>query len=480
MAGFLVLPLLESFGLSTGISAAAEVAVSTAAAETIGTTVSGAVAGAIGSEIDKKVLESLPTEVREAPKRIFNDYRAAAKSLISKDPRYILENRRNASGYFTRQSQPLQQPQQSGISGGNDIISTNQPIIKTFENLYNQLSTETEIVFEPTGPEYNPYYPTVSAEVDTTENDIQESDYFEKKVYEEAYEKYQYSPRDLARWLIDYSRDLSITRNPIETLKNIVEMNPSFIGLTKKITTFLSDKTLPNTAEFKTLSETYNFSNITYNNFSIGRNPQTGLIEVTFVDEVGDREVLPQNTGLILPSVPGTVFMGPYSINDKLPNPTRVEDWCSMSHDYSYFIDGYFSKTGDMKFISRLSNCLKTGRVLPENRALVESTIIYFSTISLSLGLFFNKSSPDLSTNNYTNTEFSKEAIDEDVFDLLGSPKALDMPEVSDDQYLVLRNEFYKIMKSEMKEYNKTDGYFNTAKNDYVENALLNLEITLG
>lgn len=491
MAGFLVLPLLESIGVSSGIAATAELAVSATTAEALATATTGALSSSIGSKIDEKVLEKIPKNIKETPSRIFSDYKAAAKSLISRDPRYLIEQRRSNQGYFTRKPNvsinvPNVTEQQS-----NDVISTSQPIIKSdtndiYKNLYNQLSTETEIAFEPSQPEYNPYEVVSSSEMDDTKNDLQDEDYFEKKIYEEAYDRYTYSPRDLARWVIDYARDLSITKNPSQTLQNIIEMNPSFIGLTKKITTYLSDKTLPDTEEFRSISETYNFSNITYNNFSIGRNADSGLIEVTFIDEVGDVEVLPQNIGLILPSVPGTIFMGPYSINNALPNPFRVEDWASMSHDYAYYKGGYFDRIGDLKFISRLSNCLRTGRVLPENVSLVQNTIIYFSTVSLTLGMLLNGSSEKVvsevgkQNGGYSEVNVGKEASKDDIFNVLGSPSALGMPEVNDIEYNTLRNEFYNIMKNEMKEYNKTDGYFTTAKNDYVENALLNLEITLG
>lgn len=502
MSAFLLIPLFESLGLSSAIAGlATEVGVSTSIAGAIGSTAAGAIAGEIGSKIDEQVPTDIKNKVakgKDTGNRIFNDYKAVAKSLYAQDPRYIIQETRNKSGYFTQKPQKPQKPQttqttQTQQQEINKLYGTqpNQPLVLdnrtdryqytefNYDKLYNQLSTQTEIVFEP-----------VTTVASSSENedlkDNEDEEYFERKVYEEAYETYQYSPRDIGRYLIDYARDLAITRNPVETIQNILEMNPSFYGLSKKITTYLSDKTLPTSDDYKEIANIYNFSNITYQNFSIARNAETNLIEVTFIDEVGEVHTLPQNTGLILPSVPGCIFMGPYSKNDALPNEFRLEDWASMDHDWFYDKENYFSREGDLRFISRLSACLKNGRILPQNRQLVESTIIYFSTVSLTLGLFKNgsvKTKPQAQPSQEQQSSYVEELTNDesvtDIFSIFGSPQAMAMPPIQSEEYTTLRNTFYDIMTQELVEYNKTDGFFTTARNNFTENAFADLEVQL-
>ncbi len=504
MSGLFILPFLEAVGLGSSISAVAEGIVGVAAAETVGTVASGFIGGTIAGEVDKIVKSKLPAEIKEAPSRLYNDFSAAAKSLYTQNPSYLIENRVKSKGLIDRvlppqPRQPGPQPnpsvQQFNAQTGtlqpgssidraqpnqqlqlfnevaNDIKSTSLPIVQDgtldrYKQIYNQLSTNSEIKFEPIVDDVFDPETTESSEVPPDPNG---DELLHEKVYESAYEEYQYSPRDLARFVIDYSRELATTRNPIEALKNILEMNPSVYGLAKTVTGYLASKSVPNTSEYLEISKIYNFSNITYANFSIARNPETGLIETTFIDEIGEVHNLPQNTGLILPSVPGTTFMGPYSINNRLPTETRIEDWCSVDHDWFYAKEGFFSRTGDLRFISRLSACLQSGRVRPENRQLVESTIVYFSNVSLTLGAMFNR----------TDKNEPVPIKNEDIYQVIGSPEALGMEPVSDPEYLLLRDTFYDVMDEELITYTKSDGFFTFERNAYVESQVGNLEIQL-
>lgn len=478
-AALLIGPFLESIGLTSFIAGgAAEIAGSAAIGELVGAGAVGAIAGEAGKKIDEAVLSRIPDSIKNGPKKIYNDYKAAAMSLYAQDPRYLIENKRKQQAQ--QPQAPNSQTRYVQETKNNGVINTSQEIIKQEQNntslaytaLYNQLSTETAITFEPTEDSYDPFSAVVPADLETEIEDYSQ-EYFESRVYEEAYDKYLYSPRDIARYLIDYSRDLAITRDPVKTLSNILQINPSYYGLSKRITSYLAEKSLPNTEEFQKISSIYNFSNITYDNFKIFRN-EKNLIEVEFTDEVGNIHSLEQNTGIILPCVSADlVFMGPHSRNNELPNQFRLEDWASMDHDWFYAKEGYFSHEGDLRFISRLAACLKNGRILPENRQLVESTIIYFSNISLTLGQFKSQNSTieKTDTNAYVDTEGSPEESN-DIFEEFGSPEALEMPPVEDYEYVALRDNFYETFMNEMVEYNKTDGYMTYSKNNYVENQL--------
>lgn len=308
----------------------------------------------------------------------------------------------------------------------------------------------------------------------------------------DVYDKKNMGPRDLARLVIDLSREEAISNNLTQANLDVLETNPPVAGLFAKVSSYFAKRLIPSTEEYRRVSSIYNGRGIDRNSFKSVRNRRTGLIETTGRDETGNYFTLPQNTGIIFPSASGTIFMGPRSRNARAPmgcyplvrpgwdigisydgpvylrpDGTRaglvrdngtlvsdgsvwengrqlmeteiVEDYFSMFHDWSWYkkpdkSGGNFNRLGDLQFISRLSQNLD--RVLPENIPRVLATISYFTSVSLRLGLLFGQEYTNPPAEDPNSTPF-----DESTIRTLRANNILpsaDSPNYNDDIFTVL------------------------------------------
>lgn len=236
------------------------------------------------------------------------------------------------------------------------------------------------------------------------------------------------SASELARFIVGYSTDLSFSKDPDQSVKNFVQKNPSQLDTVERINNFLADKALPTSAEFKEIYEKYNGKSIDENSFKYYRDSE-GLFHVVMTDELGQQFDMPENTGYVLPAVPGYTFVGPFSKNDRPPT-NSVVDYFAVFHDYSY--RNGINRRGDMQFVSRLSQ--NKDRMRPDEINFANSTIIYFSTMSLALGSFFGSQNPE---------DVSKGPVDnlikDDIFVTM-QPSANELPA---QEYQNARYKFY-------------------------------------
>lgn len=442
MAGLLIIPFLEELGLTAAVTGIAEeLGLSQGIAAVAGTTATGLVAGEFAKPIDKKAIDYFNEHV----KGTFTDYFNLASAAANKDTNYFLNRDRYRQTQVTEQAgtpklnTPIVIPTviiPKGLGSVTDSLSGIYSS-KGEERFNNALGTIKII-----NNNKSTLTPSLNTPIVQTQTQTQKQ--------ADPYDFFQTSPRDLARYVIDLSRRLATTKNLKEATMDTLALEPEAYTLSQKVTNFLADKSLPNTEEFKKIKQVFNGRNINYNNFSIARNSQTKLIEVTGINEIGQSFVLPETTGFYLPSIPGTVFMGPMSRNNKLPTKDRVEDYFSFFHDVSW-VNGP-NRIGDLQFIARLSENMN--RVLPQNRKLVSATIIYFANISLHLSMFVAQP-------------------EEDIFKVLGGV----VP--NDPNYEVMREEFYQVMTQELTSYSKTDGLFVTYKDDYVNDLINGIEVQL-
>ncbi|KAH9253741.1 hypothetical protein BASA81_008359 [Batrachochytrium salamandrivorans] len=447
MAAIPILAFLEFLEVGSTAAAFFETWLSTETAAALASAGTNAIATEAGKKIDQtlydKFLEQIPEDVKNAPEDFQKNFWLLEGFLRTNDPTKVLETERQKQK--TEQASGPVEFKYSALDGsqpGQGLVILPRPKTEAqieVEKVIEQASRTEEIIQNFRAPVVPPV---------TRPN---------------VYDSQQLGPRDLARLLIDSSRELVKTLNPIKATLTVLETNTQLFSLTQKVTSFLASKSLPDNEEYKQIAAVYNGRNIDFSSFSIATNPRTRLIEVTGVDETGTPFTLPQTVGVVLPSVPGTVFMGPLSRNDELPTEGRVEDYFSFHHDYSWSIGGNFDRVGDLKFISRLSNNLD--RVRPEHRTLVQSTIIYFSNVSLTLGLLKDQKSDSV-----------EDVGDNDIFSVLG---AVDEAEVSPEQYTELKNEFYNVLQEGMVNYQKTDGWFTSYRQNLAETLIDDLEIQL-
>lgn len=456
MAAIPIFAFLEFLEVSSTAAAFFETWVSAETAATLAAAGTNAIATEAGKKIDQtlydKFLEQIPEDVKNAPEDFQKNFWLLEGFLRTNDPVKILEAERKKQQPGSNQEAvgPVEFKYSAldGSQPGQGLVITPRPKTEAqleVEKVIEQASRTEELI-------QNFRAPVVQAVTQMNAPNPQS----------DAYDSQQLGPRDLARLLIDSSRELVKTLNPIKATLAVLETNTQLFSLTQKVTSFLASKSLPDNEEYKQIAAIYNGRNIEYSNFSIATNPRTRLIEVTGIDETGAVHVLPQTVGLVLPSVPGTVFMGPFSENKNLPSRDRVEDWWSFFHDKDY-TNGFFDRQGDLKFISRLSQNLD--RVQPEHRTLVQSTIIYFANVSLTLGLLKDQKS-----------DSSEDVGDNDIFSVLG---AVDEAEVSPEQYTELKKEFYDVLQEEMVNYQKTDGFFTNYRQNLAETLIDSLEIQL-
>lgn len=492
MAAIPILALFEFLEVGAAAASLFGTWVSAETATALAATATAAAAEQIGKKIDQslydKFLDYVPEDVKTAPDDFKKNFGLLEDFLRTNDPRKILEEEKKKQGISPSQSAPGAPTRSTEFKYllDNGALGGTQPSQGLVVNKVEDQAKRTEDIIEQLRR-------PVIDQILSVDSDGAEVGGLAGGVFSgqgpmppgtNLYDRAQFGPRDLARFLIDTSKNLAQSMNPIKATLDVLETNLQLYPLASKVAGFLADKSLPDTDEYRQIAAIYNGRNITGLSFSIATNPRTGLIEVTGIDETGFACTLPQTVGVVLPSVPGTVFMGPLSRNDELPTGAaedaafrraggsgenyygRVEDYFSMMHDYSWSSvsggSGNFDRIGDLKFISRLSQNLD--RVRPENRALVQSTIIYFSNVSLTLGLLKDQKIGQ------------DEPGSEDIFSVLGM---VGEGEVNPEQYDQLKEEFYNVMQEEMVNYTKTDGWFTSYRHDLVETLIDDLEIQL-
>lgn len=519
MAAFLLVPLFEAIGIELATVLEGYVASSVVAAGSA--YLGNKAAEAVDEKVKNKVLEQVPDWAKNLPAEVQEDLTNVMSYLNTKDPSKLLEKARkqeegtyeppviNKDGAIVPGSSVLADTARgvSGTQPGQGLVIKRRegkeviPATTTAEDLaqlpevsgvdenipgiekeVNHAEIPEQAPSDIPNPNAEPFFEEEEIPIATIVDELTEP----VDLLDNIYDRQQYGPRDLARMLINTSRELAKTLNPVQSTMTVLETNPQSIGLFAKVSAYMASKSLPNTEEYRRVSQVYNGRNIDFSNFSIARNRSTRLIEVTGVDETGTSFTLPQTTGVVLPAVPGTVFMGPLSANDRLPTFDRVEDFFSFFHDYSWK-DGNFNREGDLKFISRLSQNMD--RVKPEHRALVSSTIVYFTNVSLSLGLL--KGEKEFGTAEITTEGEEDEKLminrrsipyaeivedttenEGDIFDVLGGVE--DFPPALREK---ARKEFYDVLQEEMTNYQKTEGFFTTYRENYVETLIDTMEI---
>jgi len=457
MSAILIVPFLESLGLTEVITTGAE-AIGLGSYSTVaGTAATGLIASEIAAPIDQKAIDYYKKNYEGTATYYFN----TVKAVLNQDTKFFIDKDR------MKKAAEKQSNQENILPAGAKPISK---IIPNFNDLVRMSDKQTtdkypDVIINPSlGDPRNIIKPIKKVETggvkttqETQQNLQNTTPMYNQLKQLDPYDFFDTSPRALARYVIDVSRRVASTKNLKEATFETLELEPEIYTLSQKVGNFMTNKSLPNTDEFKVIKQIFNGRNINKNSFTQRINPSTGLIEVSGTNELGQILTLPQTTGFVLPAVAGTIFMGPNSKNNRVPKGClpgeveRVEDYFSFFHDYSWR-NGSFNRIGDLQFISRLYQNMD--RVLPQYRKLVRSTIIYFSNISLNLSMFVQQP-------------------EDDIFSVLGGI------DKSDPNYSRMKNEFYEVLSQELTSYTKTDGFLINANNMIKEDTINNMEIQL-
>jgi hypothetical protein len=413
MAGILIYPLLEALGTSVAITGAAETAGAGIASEIIGTTVTGAIAETIGSGIEsgiktaseyvigednvRNIQDTFNDVVKTAKTTSRQDYFYTAQSFFEGDPTILLNNVKR----------PIDKNNISPYPGLNPMPDNNY-IPVDFSNCNNATNGTSELVKQATA---------------------------------------SYSPKELANYVTTLSTKLATSEkiNVEESVMEIIAMDPSNLGFVQRITNYLATKSIPTSDDYQTLSKIYNGRNIFVpNNYSKSIN-EKGLIVISGTDELGKTVSMQQTTGVIIPSAHG-IFVGPQSINNDLP--IDLFDGFAFFHDQEYEERNFADHRADLKFISRLSQNMD--RYPSDQLSLINSTIVYFANLGLTIG----KLKGSLPAN--VSTDLIDDNSKDDVFPVM-VPEAL---QLEPREYQVARLNFYKEFEDEMEVASKTSSLF--------------------
>ena len=431
-----VFPFLESIGVAELFtSAAVEFTGSEVVGAFVGNAVTGTIAGEIAAPIDRTIDNiATNTGLKDKIGNYFDTYKAISgdKAALNRLTQQRIRERQ-VRNYYNSIATPKPIDWNPVYVPDRNVVTTGvgQGIVQ-----YN--------VSQPSGPE-------VASSPDQKQMLSMGSS-------NDPFDLYENNPRDIARLIINVSKKIAGHKTPRQALLEQLELEPEALQLAQKLSQFASSKldrtvgnAVPKTEEYMRVSKVYNGKNITAASFKKYRNSQ-GRIVITGIDELGTEYRLEETRGLVLPSYPGSTFIGPNSRNNDLPNPEMPVDFFAFFHDYSYSL-AMPNKRGDLQFISRISQNMD--RIRPEDRDFAKATIIYFANISLNLSLLVDQ------------------PPGEDIFSTVGGVDPMD------PDYQVLRSAFYQSMESELVSYSKTDSFFSDQAAKKVADSIENLSIQL-
>jgi hypothetical protein len=256
-------------------------------------------------------------------------------------------------------------------------------------------------------------------------------------------------PADLGNYIVSLGSNIAAMKGDISTATSMTIGNdPVKASIAQRLSNYLSDKAVPVSNEYKAIAAVYNGRNIYWPQswteaYVIGSGTSsTGIITTYGTDELGVTVSLQPLQGMTIPTIHGK-YVGPNSAN--IGAPIDLFDGFAFFHDYDYLQGGWFNRSGDMKFISRLSQ--NRDRFPSDQLNMINATIIYFSTVGLSLGTLVGSSTTDPSINVPT------EVIKDDIFADIGTGDGL-----SDADYNVARYDFYKTLLDTINTAHSTTG----------------------
>lgn len=422
--------VLDSLGLG---AVASEAGVAITGSEAVGQFVGGATLAKAGQTIaeyaeegiNKAVDYVVPEETQEQAYSIFNDIKSAYQAYESQDAGILIKRKREKNLEMR-----IKEGDQEYIGKDKKDPTFNSDAVLPYGG--NPINTDPDI--DPTV-----HYVDRPDEDNTGDNIITaQQELKDRKVR-------NISSSELARFIVGYSSDFGFTKNPEESLKQFVEKNPSQLDTVERVNNFLADKLLPTSQEFQDIYAVYNGRSITADSFKYYYDSK-GLFHIVATDETGVTIDMPENTGYVLPAVPPYVYVGPFSKNDRPPT-NSVIDYFAVFHDYG-FRNG-INRVADMKFVSRLAQ--NKDRMRPDEINFANSTILYFSNISMMIGSFVGSQNPeDVAKGPQDNM------IMDDIFPIM-QPSAKELP---DEEYQTARYHFYDSLEKSLDEESVTSSMF--------------------
>lgn len=283
---------------------------------------------------------------------------------------------------------------------------------------------------------------------------------------------YSISTDVISKYVVNLATNMAVDNSVISATDKAIKTTGSEggTGILGKITNYLANAAVPTSEEYKKVAAVYNGRVITDKSARMGYDSVRKLIVFQIYDEVGSLITLYQTTGLILPAVPGYVFVGPNSGNAAYP--VNLVDTFALMHDASYSTEsggGWFSRKGDLQFISRLAQ--NKDRFDANEISFVNSTITYFSTVSLALGTLKGELPVEVYTQPIDDRNTS------DVFPVV-HPEALAR---NFDDYKIERYNFYKSIDTSVQKEHIKSGYHAIAAqpSNYYGNLFDSLQISV-
>lgn len=250
-------------------------------------------------------------------------------------------------------------------------------------------------------------------------------------------DKAKFTTQQVAHFITTFASEVAqraMNNEPInetEIINKMVNHVPNHEELASMLGSFIANK-VPDNEEYRKIAQVYNGKNLTMAN-CITRYDRVvqGLVH-TFIDELGNKSVFDSSkTKISLPQIYGN-FFGPAS-SGKTGGAIDLLDLFALSHDISYLEDGYFSRTADYKFISRITQ--NYTRLSLQAQPFARLAVAYFSTVGHLASGLLGSLPPDVSVQK------KEQFANDDLFTALGGT-------IDDKQG---RTEFYKELENDIK-----------------------------
>lgn len=416
--------LVETFGLSEFVANSAVAAAASKITEEVNKEAYDLLDKALGNVMG----EEEKVNFEKALSSTKQDLYAVVSSLYEQDPKYLLE----------RHQQKMKQQEAANAKKIEEKTNEN---IKTNFN-FGEVSKPQDVGVGIIQIVKNQPIKNIDL-IGTLTND---NDLTKPEAYAEI--KKSFSPKELADMLVSHCSSIAVGDGDIT---KIIGADKNALVLGQKLTQFYSTKLANKSVDNRVfeIAKTYNLRDRSPSDVVETFDPVYKGRKFTYTDQAGRELFCFESKGFYIPAVYG-IWGGPMSRNNKVP--IDMPDLTFYEHDSRYSMDGYFNPDADLILVAELLSLREDGRWPAGSENLLNSIVIYFSTIGKSLS-YLKGSLP-----SNVSKDIIGDVSKDDIFPVM-VPEALALPE---QEYVEARYNFYNSFETELKHASRTKSIFSS------------------
>lgn len=257
-----------------------------------------------------------------------------------------------------------------------------------------------------------------------------------------------FSSKELADILVSHTSSIASGDGDIS---KVIGVDKNALVLGQKLTNFYSTKLANKTVDNRVfeIAKTYNLNGKKPSDVVKVYDPVYKGNRFDYTDQAGRKLYCYQLYNYYLPPVYG-IWGGPFSRDYDLP--IDMPDLSFYEHDSRYTMDGFFNPDADLILVAELLSLRESGQWPAGSENLLNSIVIYFSTLGKSLS--YLKGSLPSNVSKQIISDTSKD----DIFPVL-VPDSLALPE---EEYVEARFNFYNTFEEELKHATRTKSIFSS------------------